>query len=64
MPVAKLPAIFDPDSADPARLDAWLNLSQREKAREFVMVRASAMANPFSLALFHSLLFQEKGGRE
>lgn len=26
-----------------ARLDAWLNLSQREKARVFVIVRMRAM---------------------
>ena len=36
--------MFVPESAEPAKLEAWLNLSQREKAREFVMVRARAIA--------------------
>ena len=36
--------MFVPDRAEPAKLEAWLNLSQREKAREFVIVRARAIA--------------------
>jgi predicted dienelactone hydrolase len=44
MPVAIVPARLDDDKAEPARLEAWLNLSQREKARELVTVRTRAMA--------------------
>jgi len=40
---ANVPAILPVEKADPARFDAWLNLSAREKAREFMMVRTSAM---------------------
>jgi hypothetical protein len=39
-----LPAIPVAEKAPPAMLDAWPNLSHREKASEFVMVRANAMA--------------------
>lgn len=44
MPLAMLPARPVVEKALPAMLDAWLNLSQREKARELVMVRAIAIA--------------------
>ena len=44
MPVAIVPARLLDDRAEPARLDAWLNLSQREKARELVIVRTRAIA--------------------
>ena len=37
------PARFPPEKAEPARLEAWLNLSAREKAREFMIVKTSAM---------------------
>lgn len=39
-----LPANPVPEKAEPAILDAWLNLSHREKAKELVMVRAIAIA--------------------
>lgn len=45
MPLAILPARPVVEKALPAMLDAWLNLSQREKARELVMVRAIAIAD-------------------
>ena len=32
------------DTTPPAKLEAWLNLSHRENARVFVMVRINAMA--------------------
>lgn len=41
---ARLPARLPPEKAEPARFDAWLNLSQREKASVFMTVRMSAMA--------------------
>lgn len=41
--VAILPAKFVVPSALPAKLEAWLNLSQREKASVFIMVRTRAM---------------------
>lgn len=47
--VAMLPARFPLEKALPARLEAWLNLSQREKARLLVMVRTRAMATPYHL---------------
>jgi hypothetical protein len=34
-------------NADPAKLDAWLNLSQREKAVALVIVRMSAITADF-----------------
>ena len=43
IPPAKLLAIPPEYMALEARLDAWLNLSHREKARVFVIVRTSAM---------------------
>ena len=43
MLLAMLPARFVEPSALPAKLEAWLNLSQREKARVFITVRTSAM---------------------
>ena len=44
IPVAMDPARLLEYRAEPARLDAWLNLSHREKARLFVMLRTSAIA--------------------
>lgn len=44
MLLARFPARLPEYRALPARFDAWLNLSQREKARVFVMVRVRAMA--------------------
>lgn len=44
MPLAMLPASPDVEKALPAILEAWLNLSHREKASELVMVRAIAIA--------------------
>ena len=44
MLLAMLPAMLPEEKALPAMLDAWLNLSQRENANEFVMVSASAIA--------------------
>lgn len=44
MLLAILPARLPEYNALPAMFDAWLNLSQREKARVFVMVRARAIA--------------------
>ncbi|TPX11409.1 uncharacterized protein E0L32_007828 [Thyridium curvatum] len=44
MPVAMEPAMLPVEKALPARFEAWLNLSHREKARELVMVRARAIA--------------------
>lgn len=43
MLLAMLPARLLVPKALPARLEAWLNLSQREKARVFIMVRTRAM---------------------
>src|SRR3569833_1273812 len=43
MPVAMVPARLLEYRALPAKLEAWLNLSQREKARELVMVSTRAM---------------------
>lgn len=40
---ARLPARLPPEKAEPARFEAWLNLSQREKARVFIIVSTSAM---------------------
>lgn len=44
MPLAMFPASPVVEKAVPAMLDAWLNLSHREKARELVMVRTIAIA--------------------
>jgi hypothetical protein len=38
-----LPARLPPLKALPAMFEAWLNLSHREKARVFIMVRTRAM---------------------
>lgn len=43
MLLAMLPARLPVPKALPARLEAWLNLSQREKARVFIIVRTRAM---------------------
>ena len=43
MLLARLPARFVLLNALPARFDAWLNLSHREKASVFMMVRTRAM---------------------
>lgn len=43
MLLAMLPAKFPVLKAEPARFEAWLNLSQREKASVFMTVRTSAM---------------------
>lgn len=43
MLLAMLPARLDVPRALPAILEAWLNLSQREKARVFMTVRTRAM---------------------
>lgn len=43
IPVAIVPAQLLEPKAEDAMFDAWLNLSQREKATVFVMVRISAM---------------------
>lgn len=45
MLVAMLPARLPLPKAEPARFDAWLNLSHREKARVFMMVKTRAMTN-------------------
>lgn len=44
MPLAMFPASPVVEKAVPAMLDAWLNLSHREKARELVMVKTIAIA--------------------
>lgn len=44
MPLAIFPAKPVVEKAVPAILDAWLNLSHREKARELVTVRTIAIA--------------------
>jgi len=53
--VAMLPAMLPELSALPAMLDAWPNLSHREKARLLVMVKISAMTvlSAIMLASFH-----------
>lgn len=43
MPDATVPARLLVDSADPARFDAWPNLSHLEKASVFVIVKTNAM---------------------
>lgn len=43
MLLASVPARFVLLNALPARLDAWLNLSQRENASVFMTVSTSAM---------------------
>lgn len=40
---AMFPARLPPEKAEPAMFEAWLNLSQREKARVFIIVSTSAM---------------------
>lgn len=45
MLLAMLPARLPVPKALPARLEAWLNLSQREKARVFIIVRTRAMTS-------------------
>lgn len=40
---ARFPARLPPENAEPARFEAWLNLSQREKASVFIIVSTSAM---------------------
>lgn len=47
---ARLRAMPLPMNALPAMLEAWLNLSQREKARVFVIVSIKAMAVTVSLS--------------
>lgn len=44
IPPARLLAMPPEYMALDARLEAWLNLSQREKARVFVIVKVSAIA--------------------
>lgn len=44
IPLAIFPASPVVEKAVPAMLDAWLNLSHRENARELVMVRTIAIA--------------------
>lgn len=44
MPLAMFPASPVVEKAVPAMLDAWLNLSHREKAKELVMVKTIAIA--------------------
>ena len=44
MLLAMLPARLVEENALPARLEAWLNLSHREKAKALVMVNTSAIA--------------------
>ena len=56
MPVAMVPARLLEDRAEPARLEAWLNLSQREKASELVMVRTRAMAVRVTVSFVCSFL--------
>lgn len=43
MLLAMLPARLVVPRAEPARFEAWLNLSHLEKARVFIIVRAKAM---------------------
>lgn len=45
MPLAIFPANPLAEKAPPAMFEAWLNLSQREKARELVIVSAMAIAS-------------------
>lgn len=58
MLLAMLPARLLVPKALPARLEAWLNLSQREKARVFIMVRTRAMTVGGLLAFPSSHLCQ------
>lgn len=53
MLVAMLPARLLVPKALPARLEALLNLSQREKARVFMMVRTRAMTRGRVSRIFH-----------
>lgn len=46
--LAILPARFPDPNADPARFDAWLNLSHLENAKLFVIVKTSAITIPKS----------------
>lgn len=48
IPLAMFPASPVVEKAVPAMLDAWLNLSHREKAKELVTVRAIAIATNFT----------------
>lgn len=57
MLLAMFPARLLEYSADPARLDAWLNLSQREKATLLVMVRTRAIAIHHWPQILASILF-------
>lgn len=57
MPLAILPASPDVEKALPAMLDAWLNLSHREKASELVMVRAIAIASVSFLSSVNAVVF-------
>lgn len=45
MPEATVPARLPVEKADPARFDAWLNLSHLEKASVFVIVKIRAIAD-------------------
>lgn len=56
--LAMLPARLLVPKALPARLEAWLNLSQREKARVFIMVRTRAMTVGDMLVFPSSYSFQ------
>lgn len=68
MLLARLPAMLLEYRALPAMLEAWLNLSQREKARLFVMVKTMAMAIishttvSFHLLPFSVFLFADENG--
>ena len=57
MLLAMLPARLPPYNALPAMLDAWLNLSQREKANVLVTVRTSAIAKRRCAELVSYFLF-------
>jgi hypothetical protein len=50
MLLAMLPARLPELKALPARLEAWLNLSHREKASVFMIVKTSAMTVEFSIS--------------
>ena len=56
MPPARFLARPEPYMAFEAKPVAWLNLSHREKARVFVMVRTSAITETKTLAHVSSLI--------
>lgn len=53
MPEAIVPARPPVDSAEPAKFDAWPNLSHLEKASVFVTVKLSAITKIISILCKH-----------